>query len=147
MSENKQDLTNFNRILSEAEKIALATSMDNIPEVRIVRAVYDAEQPGVMYISTSEKSPKALSFRENKYVAFTTLGDEYVRAKEAVVEQVTENTDRLKDYMSEKNPEYKTVFADHKNRLFFAIRFDTAMVKTAQDAEPQILYFNQDSGE
>lgn len=143
MNEKKldQDLTNFNRILSGAEKIALATSMDNMAEVRIVRAVYDEDKPGSLFISTSERSPKALAFRENKYVAFTTLDDEYVRAKEAIVEQVTEDTDRLRDYMAKKNPDYQKLFAEKKNRLFFEIHFDTAMVKTPDDKEPEILYF------
>ncbi len=66
-------LQEFNRIMLSQKELALATSVDNIPNVRIVNFYYNISKKGVVYFSTFSGNPKIEEFAKNNIVAFTTI--------------------------------------------------------------------------
>jgi general stress protein 26 len=83
-------LQELNRIMGEQNEIALATCVDNIPNVRIVNFCYDTKKKGVLYFSTFGDNAKVEEFSKNNSVAFTTVphtGNEHVRATNATVQK------------------------------------------------------------
>ena len=61
----------FEETLANAPFIALASSVDNQPIVRLVDTYYDIEI-GILLFPTSRKTPKVSEFDQNTKVAFTT---------------------------------------------------------------------------
>ena len=69
--------------MAEQTEIALATSVDNIPNVRIVNFYFDPAE-NILYFSSFEGNDKIKEMNSNPYVAFTTIphsGNEHVKAK------------------------------------------------------------------
>lgn len=66
-------LQEFNNIMKNTPNIALATSVNNVPNVRLMAFYYDSEKKGVVYLSTFKGSPKTLEFSQNNTVAFKTI--------------------------------------------------------------------------
>lgn len=54
----------FNSIMDENNQIALATSVDNIPNVRVVNFFYNPQNKGVLYLSSFRGVPRQLSFHK-----------------------------------------------------------------------------------
>jgi uncharacterized pyridoxamine 5'-phosphate oxidase family protein len=74
--------------MTEQTEMALATCVNNSPNVRIVNFYYDVNRKGIAYFATFIKNPKVKEFSENAIVAFTTIpknGSEHVRARNAGV--------------------------------------------------------------
>ncbi len=72
----------FKRIMAEQNEIALATSVNNIPDVRIVNFYYDPDA-NLLYFSTIKENTKEKEMAENPNVAFTTIPNkkfEHVKA-------------------------------------------------------------------
>jgi uncharacterized pyridoxamine 5'-phosphate oxidase family protein len=127
--------------MRKSTEIALATSVDNIPRVRVVSFVYDENKPGVVYFSTRRQSAKILDFRENNHVAFTTFEKEHVRVRSATIEESNRDENELKALMIKKIPHLKDIFEmAGDNLVFFEIHFDTATLYVNME-QPEILYF------
>ena len=62
----------FLRMINECEEIALATSIHDFPNVRIVNYYYD-EKNNVMYFATYTGREKISEFWKNNNVSFTTI--------------------------------------------------------------------------
>jgi uncharacterized pyridoxamine 5'-phosphate oxidase family protein len=140
-----QNLTKFNNIMNRSAEIALATSVDNMPRVRVVNFVYDGNTPGVVYFSTNLRSAKVLDFRENNHVAFTTFEKDYVRVRSAVVEASGRDKEELRNLMIKKLPWFEEIFEKAREHLaFYEIHFDTAAVHLGI-SEPDIVYFQQNT--
>ena len=78
----------FNKIMEKTINMALATSIDNTPNVRIVSFCYDTNKPGIVYFTTIRDNPKTTEFEKNAKVAFTTIPTEgwaHVRATNAII--------------------------------------------------------------
>lgn len=80
----------YTRILKEGGIIALATSVNNSPNVRIVNYCCDESDPSVLYFATGEESVKIAELNENDQAAFTTIpaspnDTPHVRAHKAAV--------------------------------------------------------------
>jgi len=80
----------FNRVMEETNKIALATSVDNIPNVRVVNFCFNPQNKGVVYFSSFRGLLKTLEVSENNVIAFTTIpvsaeSSEHVRVKNSTV--------------------------------------------------------------
>jgi uncharacterized pyridoxamine 5'-phosphate oxidase family protein len=90
----------FNNIVQETSTLALATSVDGIPNVRIVNFGYDTSKPGVIYFSSTRTSPKLSEFAQNSRVAFTTVPAEshtHVRSNNSLVQKSALYIDEIKD--------------------------------------------------
>lgn len=75
--------TEFLRIMAEQKEMALATSVSNIPNVRIVNFYFDPIE-NILYFSSFKDNDKVKEIEENPSIAFTTIphtGNHHVKAK------------------------------------------------------------------
>lgn len=110
----------FEKIMTEQKEIALATSTDNIPNVRIVNFIRNAEKRGVLYFSTFKGNQKEKEFARNNQVAFTTIphsGSEHVRAGNATVKTSGSNIYDLKEAFEKKIPDYAEIIQQAGDQL------------------------------
>ncbi|MFD2306090.1 pyridoxamine 5'-phosphate oxidase family protein [Enterococcus termitis] len=98
----------FKKIMNEQTEIALATSVKEIPNVRIVSFFYD-EQQKCLFFSTFKGNEKIAEFESNSNVAFTTipLGDSaHVRVHCAQVKRSELSVFDKADQWIKKIPSY-----------------------------------------
>ncbi len=93
----------FLRMINECEEIALATSIHDFPNVRIVNYYYD-EKNNVMYFATYTGREKISEFWKNNNISFTTI---------------PVNRGKKRAYKSERACERKwKVYTGFKRRVF-----------------------------
>ena len=122
--------TEFLKIMAEQTEIALATSVDNIPNVRIVNFYFEPAE-NILYFSSFEGNDKIKEINSNPYVAFTTIphsGNEHVKAKGMVKKSSKTIFDVAEQFIA-KIPAYKdTIEYVGESLILFEVRFDTAIV-------------------
>lgn len=122
----------FQKIMEEQNMIALATSVDNVPNVRIVNFCYDSNRKGVLYFTTFKGNPKEKEFARNTSVSFTTVpssGSEHVRVSKANVQRSDTTVYDLKDVFKTKVPDYEEVLEMAGDQLVvYEIHFQDASV-------------------
>ena len=122
----------FLRMITECDEIALATSIHDFPNVRIVNYYYD-EKSNVMYFATYIGREKISEFWKNNNVAFTTIPmkkgtREQVRARGHVRESEKSITD-LREEFSNKMSEFADIIDRYSKELkVYEIRFTEATV-------------------
>ena len=120
----------FLKIMSEQTEIALATSVNNVPNVRIVNFYFDPKE-SVLYFSSFKENDKVKEIKVNPHVAFTTIphsGNEHVKAK-GIVQKSSKTIFDVADQFITKVPNYKnTIEYAGESLVLFEIRFDTAVV-------------------
>ena len=120
----------FLKIMSEQTEIALATSVNNAPNVRIVNFYYDPED-NALYFSSFEENDKIKEIKANPHVAFTTIphsGNEHVKAK-GIVQKSSKTIFDVANQFIAKVPNYKnTIEYAGESLVLFEVRFDTAVV-------------------
>lgn len=122
----------FNRIMLSQKELALATSIDNIPNVRIINFYYNISNKGVIYFSTFSDNLKVEEFEKNNIVAFTTIpsnGTEHVRVNNATIQKSHLTIFDLKDEFIKKIPDYDITITEVGEQLsLYEIHFTQAMV-------------------
>ena len=122
--------TEFLKIMAEQTEIALATSVYNIPNVRIVNFYFDPAE-NILYFSSFEGNDKIKEMNSNPYVAFTTIphsGNEHVKAKGMAKKSSKTIFDVAEQFIA-KIPGYKdTIEYAGESLILFEVRFDTAIV-------------------
>ena len=122
--------TEFLKIMAEQTEIALATSVDNIPNVRIVNFYFEPAE-NILYFSSFEGNDKIKEINSNPYVAFTTIphsGNEHVKAKGMAKKSSKTIFDVAEQFIA-KIPGYKdTIEYGGESLILFEVRFDTAIV-------------------
>ena len=122
--------TEFLKIMAEQTEIALATSVDNIPNVRIVNFYFEPAE-NILYFSSFEGNDKIKEINSNPYVAFTTIphsGNEHVKAKGMAKKSSKTIFDVAEQFIA-KIPAYKdTIEYAGKSLILFEVRFDAAIV-------------------
>ena len=122
--------TEFLKIMAEQTEIALATSVDNIPNVRIVNFYFEPAE-NILYFSSFEGNDKIKEMNSNPYVAFTTIphsGNEHVKAKGMAKKSSKTIFDVAEQFIA-KIPAYKdTIEYAGKSLILFEVRFDAAIV-------------------
>lgn len=63
----------FSQIMRTTENMALATSVDNMPNVRVVTYVYDEKHPNSVFFTTFKGNHKITEFEKNENVAVLPL--------------------------------------------------------------------------
>ena len=120
----------FLKIMSEQTEIALATSVNNVPNVRIVNFYFDPEE-NALYFSSFKENDKVKEIEANPHVAFTTIphsGNEHVKAK-GVVQKSSKTIFDVAEQFIAKVPNYKnTIEHAGESLVLFEIKFDTAVV-------------------
>ena len=120
----------FLKIMSEQTEIALATSVNNVPNVRIVNFYFDPDK-NVLYFSSFKENDKNKERKANPHVAFTTIphsGNEHGKAK-GIVQKSSKTIFDVADQFIAKVPNYKnTIEYAGESLVLFEIKFDTAVV-------------------
>lgn len=122
----------FNRIMLSQKELSLATSVDNIPNVRIVNFYYNISKKGIVYFSAFSDNLKVEEFEKNNIVSFTTiptLGTEHVRVKQANIKKSALIIFDLKDEFIKKIPDYENTITEVGEYLsLYEIHFNKATV-------------------
>ena len=122
--------TEFLKIMAEQTEIALATSVDNIPNVRIVNFYFEPAE-NILYFSSFEGNDKIKEMNSNPYVAFTTIphsGNEHVKAKGMVKKSSKTIFDVAEQFIA-KIPGYKdTIEYGGESLILFEVKFETVIV-------------------
>lgn len=121
----------FLRLMRTQREIALATSTDNTPHVRIVNFIYVPEERRV-YFATFADNAKVSEMAANSTVSFTTIphdgGTAHVRAVGRAVRS-ERSIFEYADAFAAKIPGYdETIAAVGSELLLYEITFDTAAV-------------------
>ena len=106
----------FNNIIKESVALAVATSVDGKPNVRIVNHCIDAEKHGVIYFSSNRSSSKIGEFEKNNEIAFTSVPDitvshAHVRSTNATVHKSALSLDEVKDLFLAQIPGFDKTLA------------------------------------
>ena len=116
--------------MAEQTEIALATSVDNIPNVRIVNFYFDPAE-NILYFSSFEGNDKIKEMNSNPYVAFTTIphsGNEHVKAKGMAKKSSKTIFDVAEQFIA-KIPGYKdTIEYGGESLILFEVKFETVIV-------------------
>ena len=122
--------TEFLKIMAEQTEIALATSVNNVPNVRIVNFYFEPAE-NILYFSSFKGNDKVKEIKSNPYVAFTTIphsGNEHVKAK-GIVQKSSKTIFDIAEQFIAKIPDYKdTIEYAGESLILFEVRFDTAIV-------------------
>lgn len=125
-------LREFNRIMVEQGEMALATCVDNTPNVRIVNFYYDAKRKGIVYFSTFRDNSKVEEFLKQNTVAFTTVpskGTEHIRVTRGTVQKSDLTIYDLKEGFVKKIPDYEMIIEQAGSQLvLYEIHFREAVV-------------------
>jgi uncharacterized pyridoxamine 5'-phosphate oxidase family protein len=125
-------LKEYEKVMENTATFALATSVDNAPNVRIVTFYYDAQNNGVVYFPTFKQSPKTVEIAQNNKVAFTTIPDGtvgIVRVKNTIIQKSTLTVHDIKDGITKKYPGFAATVANAGNMMeVYEIHFKEAEV-------------------
>ena len=122
----------FLRMINECEEIALATSIHDFPNVRIVNYYYD-EKNNIMYFATYTGREKISEFWKNNNVSFTTIPmnrgkREHIRARGHVRESEKSILD-LREEFSNKMADFAEIIDKYSKDLkVYEIRFSEVTV-------------------
>jgi len=122
----------FLRMINECEEIALATSIHDFPNVRIVNYYYD-EKNNVMYFATYTGREKISEFWKNNNVSFTTIPmnrgkREHIRARGHVRESEKSILD-LREEFSNKMVDFAEIIDKYSKDLkVYEIKFSEVTV-------------------
>ena len=122
----------FLRMINEYEEIALATSIHDFPNVRIVNYYYD-EKNNVMYFATYTGREKISEFWKNNNVSFTTIPmnrgkREHIRARGHVRESEKSILD-LREEFSNKMADFAEIIDKYSKDLkVYEIKFSEVTV-------------------
>ena len=122
--------TEFLRIMAEQTEMALATSVNNIPNVRIVNFYFDTCD-NILYFSSFKDNDKVKEIEENPLIAFTTIphtGNQHVKAK-GLAKRSSKTVVDMAEHFIAKVPDYKkTIDYAGESLILFEVRFDIAIV-------------------
>ena len=122
--------TEFLRIMAEQTEIALATSVNNVPNERIVNFYFDPCE-NILYFSSFKDNDKVKEIEENPSIAFTTIphtGNQHVKAK-GLAKRSSKTVVDMAEHFIAKVPDYKkTIDYAGESLILFEVRFDTASV-------------------
>lgn len=131
----------FKKIMMEQTEIALATSVKERPNVRIVNFFYDQEK-GCLFFSTFKGSQKVAEFATNETVAFTTIPKEntnHVRVQQAQVKRSSLSVYDTVDRWVEKIPSYAENIEQAGDMLeLYEVHFTEAIVILGMNSKETI---------
>ncbi|MFV0529781.1 MAG: pyridoxamine 5'-phosphate oxidase family protein [Lachnospiraceae bacterium] len=123
-------LKEFKRMMKAQNEIALATSNNGQPNVRIVNFYYD-EIEKVIYFSTFSDNQKISEFICNDRIAFTTIplaGVEHVKAQGTVIKSSRSIYDVEEEFTQKIEGYDETITQAGEYLELFEIRFTEAVV-------------------
>ena len=138
-------ITKYQEILKTTNAIALATTVENIPNVRIVNFCRKPETPDILYFASDRSNRKVTEFAQNDNVAFTTIpsGDGicHIRSNKATVKKSTLAIDEMAPLFIAAIPGYgETLEAIGDTLDVFEIHVKEAIVISGFE-EPDLIVF------
>lgn len=131
----------FKKIMSEQTEIALATSVEEIPNVRIVSFFYDEDRK-CLFFSTFKGNEKITEFQKNSNVAFTTIptsNTNHIRVHYAQVKKSHLTVFDVADQWIQKIPSYEENIKQAGAMLeLYEIHFTQAVVILGMDSRKTI---------
>jgi uncharacterized pyridoxamine 5'-phosphate oxidase family protein len=131
----------FEKIMNKTEKIALASSVDDIPNVRILNFVYLTNEK-ILYFASTKGDPKEKEFGKNHNVAITTIpskGLAHVRVHFATVKKRKKTVFDVQDIFVQKMPWYKDNIDQNGSTMnLYEVHFSTALVLAGPDKAAEI---------
>jgi uncharacterized pyridoxamine 5'-phosphate oxidase family protein len=131
----------FEKIMEKTERIALASAVGNIPNVRIVNFVFSSPEK-VLYFASTKGDPKEAEFSKNDNVAFTTIparGLAHVRVHHATISRSQKSVFDAADMFIAKMPWYKENLERNGSEMnLYEIRFSVATVLAGPDRAFQV---------
>lgn len=120
----------FERIMASETEIALATSVKDVCNVRIVNFIYEATSK-TLFFATFGDNDKVKEFEKNSNIAFTTVpkkGNEHVKAK-GIVNKSNLSIFDVKDSFIAKMPDYEdTITQVGQFLVLYEVSFKIAAV-------------------
>lgn len=109
------DFTKYNEVMQQTYNLALATSVNNISNVRIISFCHEPANPAVIFFTTDRDNAKIWEFAQNPMVSLTTIpnqpGDmQHVRSQNAAVQKSAHCLPDLKALFITKLPFMEEVF-------------------------------------
>lgn len=121
---------NFIKIMNSQTEMALATSVKDIPSVRIINFYFDTNTNTVFFTSF-KKNKKIKEFQINQNIGFTTIpknGVEHVKGN-GIVKESDKNIIDVSNNFINKIPDYKELIENFSEYLtLFEIKVDTITV-------------------
>ena len=126
----------FEKIMGEVDTFALASSVDDIPNVRFLNFVYTNEE-SILYFQSPKEAPKGKEFEINNNVAFVTFRTKdfgLVRVHHATVKKSKKTIFDVQNLFIEKMPFYKNLIEQHGNGMeLYEIHFSKVKVFSGPD--------------
>ena len=118
-------------VMKNTSLIALASSVEDLPNVRIVDIFFDEER-NVGVFPTSALSPKVKEFEANRTGAFTTIPQgpgPVVRVQNATVSKSDWSIDEIKDTLIAHRPGFEMMLKGFgENVVVYEISFAKALI-------------------
>ena len=125
-------LEEFQDIMKSQQEIALATSVSDVPNVRIVNFVYLEEIPWVVYFASFKDNDKIKEYSDNPRVSFTTIPHDemrHIRVSKATVQRSNKTIFDLQDAFVNKIPWYdETISFWWEDLWLYEIHFEEVKV-------------------
>lgn len=125
-------LKEYEKAMENTATLALATSVSDEPNVRIVTYYYDNTRNNVICFPTFKQSPKTMEIAQNKKVAFSTIPDGtvgIVRVKNAIVKKSELTVYDIQNGITRKYPSFGTTVANMGAMMeVYEIHFEEAEV-------------------
>ncbi|MDR2891723.1 MAG: pyridoxamine 5'-phosphate oxidase family protein [Deltaproteobacteria bacterium] len=125
-------ISKYKTILGNTNTIALATSVMNNPNVRIVNFYFNQKQPNILYFASDRKNCKVEEFTRNNIIAFTSIPNEgihHVRSVKATVQKSKQTINDMAQSFISAIPGYdETINAIGDTLDVFEIHISEAMV-------------------
>lgn len=137
-------ISKYREVLGNTNEIALATAVENIPNVRIVNFCYNPEQPNILYFASDRDNRKVTEFAQNNIIAFTSVPTEgipHVRTLKATVQKSKQTINNVAQLFISAIPGYDETISAIGDRLdVFEIHVSEAMVISGFE-EPDFITF------
>ena len=136
----------FYEVLATTNLIALATSIENIPNVRLVNFCYDKKKPEILYFATDRENQKVKEFGVNPKIAFTTVPLDgqsipHIRSQKASVRKSDMKLSEVQDLFIAKVPGYdETIQAIGESLDVYEIHIQEAIVILGFDSVETVIF-------
>ena len=131
--------TNYEEVLTNIlvgdPEFALATAVDDVPNVRIISGCYDPKRPGIIFFLTDNDSPKTVEFEKNSRVAIATVPQGpmvFARCNDAIVKKAEISVEDLWDALKEQVYGFEQMYAAKGERMqLYTIELGTVSVQAS----------------